>query len=172
MDQSAFEVTEPIVDELGKITDQMLGLQEIDRVRSLLAEMSRALGERYSVAFNMEIEVWDSKREDVLPLLQAGLCAMPGKEPFQTRDQPPMQRYVVDGDIQVVPQDHCPNCWGNWDCRKTRSCRHCGVTLGREVKLLLDMDACPACDTGRVSVNAPTCTECGYTVNPSIAVWG
>jgi NAD-dependent SIR2 family protein deacetylase len=80
---------------------------------------------------------------------------------------------VVDGDIQTVPDDRCPKCYGVWDFKLDhRSCSKCGATLGREVKLLLDADVCPFCEKGKVSLTVPTCDKCGQQIDPDIVVWG
>jgi hypothetical protein len=46
-----------------------------------------------------------------LPLLQTGLSTTDGAEPWQMWGDSTPQRYVVFGDIVVVPNDHCPQCW-------------------------------------------------------------
>jgi hypothetical protein len=80
---------------------------------------------------------------------------------------------VVEGDIEVVPHDRCPKCYGVWDFKLTNpSCLECGATLGREVKLLLDSDVCPYCEEGKVSMTAPVCDKCGQRIDPGIVVWG
>jgi uncharacterized protein (UPF0212 family) len=64
-------------------------------------------------------------------------------------------------------------------CRKTGcfnlnhpSRSGCGVTLGREVKRLLDTDVCPFCAEGKVSMTVPVCPKCGQRIDPAVVVWG
>ena len=72
-----------------------------------------------------------------------------------------------------IPHDYCPHCWGIWDFKLIHPvCRHCGYTLGREVKLLLDSDVCPNCEEGKVSVNDPNCEQCGQWIDPTLVIWG
>ena len=73
----------------------------------------------------------------------------------------------------IVPHDYCPKCWDRWDFKwKNPSCGHCGATLGKEVKILLDTDICPYCELGNVTAAKPTCDRCGYQVDSSAVVWG
>jgi hypothetical protein len=51
-------------------------------------------------------------------------------------------------------------------------CEHCGTTLGKDCKVLLDTDTCPHCEEGRVSMRAPVCDHCGYEVDLTMVTWG
>jgi hypothetical protein len=88
------------------------------------------------------------------------------------RDSTP-QKYVVDGEMLIVPHDRCPRCYGIWDFKfKNRSCRECDATLGEEVKILLDTDSCPDCEKGKVSMSSPVCNKCGFRVDRALVAWG
>ena len=51
-------------------------------------------------------------------------------------------RYIVHGDLVIVPHDHCPQCWGRWDFKsKFPTCESCGSEMGKGGRLLLDFDA-------------------------------
>jgi hypothetical protein len=79
----------------------------------------------------------------------------------------------VRGEIQVVPHDRCPRCYGVWDFKfKNPACPGCGATLGRDVKVLLDTEVCPPCEGGDVSMTDPACDKCGYRVDPDLVTWG
>jgi len=96
-----------------------------------------------------------------------------GKEPRCIWGDSTPQRYVVEDGIQVVPHDRCPTCWELWDFKlQNPTCSHCGTTLGENCKVLLDTDECPWCQEGKVTVAKPRCEQCGFVVDPRIAVWG
>jgi hypothetical protein len=82
-------------------------------------------------------------------------------------------RYVVDGDIQVVPHDRSSKCYRLWDFTlKKPSSSECGASLGHEVRLLLDSDVCPFCEGGKASLTNSTCAMCGQEINLDLVVWG
>lgn len=173
MDQSTFESANPILDEIAAKLDEVLDSDQFAFVRLLLARLSETIGPRYSVNLNVSVDVFDTERLHALPLLTTGFSTSEGKSPFRTYGDSTPQRYVVDGEIQVVPHDHCPKCYGLWDFKlKNPSCSECGATMGREVKLLLDNDICPFCEEGTVSPTVPECAKCGQRIDPGVVVWG
>ena len=173
MDRSTFESADPILDEMGAILDELLDSDQFSAVRSLLARLSEIVGARYSVNFNVSVDVFDAERSHSLPLLTTGLSTSNGKPPYKTCGDSTPQKYVVNGEIQIVPHDHCPKCYGVWDFKLDHpSCSGCGATMRQEVKLLLDTDVCPFCEEGKVSMSAPTCDKCGHRIDPSVVVWG
>jgi hypothetical protein len=102
-----------------------------------------------------------------------GLCSTDEGPPFRAWGDSSPQRYLVSGEIQVVPHNHCPKCWEIWDFKfENRTCQHCGTTLGQGCKVLLDSDVCPSCEKGSVSMSAPVCDKCGYQVDVSLIAWG
>jgi hypothetical protein len=125
------------------------------------------------VNLNVCVDVFDVERSHALPLLTAGLSTSKGEPPYKTYGDSTPQKYVVDGEIQVVPPDRCPKCYGLWHFKLNHpSCSECGATMGREVKLLLDTDVCPFCEEGKVSMTIPACARCGQRIDPSVVVWG
>jgi hypothetical protein len=117
--------------------------------------------------------VFEETREQALPLLTTGLSTESGKKPHRIWGDSTPQRYVVDGGIQVVPHDRCPKCWDAWDFKfQHHTCPNCGATLGKDCKVLLDSDECPWCQEGKLAVAQPRCDNCGFVVDPRIAVWG
>ncbi len=173
MDPTTFETADKFTDDIAEAVDEILKSPESEKLRNLLTQMSKALGNRYSITFDVRVEVFDGQQERNLPLLSMGLSAMEGKEPFPVSGDSSPHRYVVEGEIQVVPHDRCPKCWGEWDFKfKFPTCDHCGASMGKEVKLLLDSDECPFCGEGTVTVAKPTCDTCGFKVDPSTVVWG
>ena len=173
MDRSTFESADPILDEMGAMLDELLDSDRFAALRLALARLSEAVGPRYSVNLNVSVDVFDAERSNALPLLTLGLSTSQGKSPYKIYGDSTPQKYVVDGEIQVVPHDRCPHCYGVWDFKLNHpSCSECGATMGQEVKLLLDTDVCPFCEEGKVSMTAPTCAKCGHRIDPSVVVWG
>ena len=173
MEQSTFETADPLVDEIAELVDQALISDGFADLRQSLAKLSKALGARYSVGITALLEVFDHQQERNLPLLNTGLSTTDGGEPFRTWGDSSPQRYIVDGQIQVVPHDRCPKCWNDWDFKtNNRSCPHCDTTLGGNCKILLDTDTCPHCENGKMSMSHPKCEQCGFEVDPSLVVWG
>ena len=172
MDKTAFEIADPIVDEIADAVTEMLESQT-EKLRSLLTQLNKAIGSRYAVSLDVSVGVCDMEKERSLPLLQTGLSGFGGEEPYQTWADSTPQRYVVDGEMLIVPHDRCPKCWEVWDFKfKHPACRHCGATMGKEVRLLLDNDVCPFCEKGTVSMTKPVCDKCGYHVDPDTVTWG
>jgi hypothetical protein len=173
MDRSTFESVTPILDEIAATLDENLYSDEFASVRLLLARLSERVGRRYSVNLNVSVDVFDTERTNALPLLTTGLSTSKGETPYQTFGDSTPQKYLVDGDIQVVPHDRCPKCYGLWDFKlKHPSCPDCGATLGSDVKLLLDTDICPFCEEGTVSPTVPVCAKCGQRIDPGFVAWG
>ncbi len=173
MDRSSFESADPIIDQLAEMVDQVLDSDQLEAIRQALSRLSEAVGSRYSVNVTVSVEVFDPGRSNPLPLLTTGFSTSEGKPPFRTWGDSSPQKYVVDGEMQVVPHDRCPRCHGPWDFKfRHPSCPGCRATLGRDVKILLDADVCPQCEEGRVSMSSPVCDKCGSRVDPALVVWG
>jgi hypothetical protein len=173
MDKSSFDAADPIVDRLADLISPVLESAQFEGIRQALSELSEAVGQRYSVNLNVNIEVFDPRRSHPLPLLMTGLSTSEGKPPYQTWGDSTPQKYVVDGEMQVVPHDRCPRCYGLWDFKfQNHSCPQCDATLGEAVKVLLDTDVCPHCEEGKVSMSSPVCRKCGFRVDPTQVVWG
>ena len=173
MDRSTFESADPIIDEMGAMLNELLDSDRFSALRLALARLSEAVGPRYSVNLNVSVDIFDAERSNALPLLTLGLSTSKGETPFKTYGDSTPQKYVVNGEIQVVPHDRCPHCYGVWDFKLNHpSCSECGATMGKEVKLLLDTDVCPFCEAGKVSLTAPVCDKCGHQIDPDQVVWG
>lgn len=173
MDRSSFESADPIIDQLAEMVDQVLDSDQFEAIRQALFRLSEAAGSRYSVNLTVSVDVFDPGRSNPLPLLTTGFSTSEGKPPFRTWGDSSPQKYVVDGEMQVVPHDRCPRCHGPWDFKfRHPSCPGCGASLGRDVKILLDTDVCPHCEEGRVSMSSPVCGKCGSRVDPALVVWG
>jgi hypothetical protein len=173
MDRSTFESADPILDEIAVKLDELLDSDHFAAVRVLLAQLSEKVGGQYSVNLHLTVDVFDPERSNALPLLTIGLATAEGKAPYKTTGDSTPQKYLVDGEIEVVPHDRCPKCYGLWDFKLNHpSCSECGATMGREVKLLLDNDVCPFCEEGKVSLAVPVCGKCGKQIDPGVVAWG
>jgi len=125
------------------------------------------------VNFTLLVDVFDSERENSLPLLSNGLSTLDGQEPFRTYADSSLHRYIIDGAIQVVPHDRCPKCWEVWDFKlQNPECGSCDAEMGKNCKLLLDSDVCPRCEEGKITASQPECSKCGFEVDPSFVTWG
>ena len=173
MEKTTYAAADPIMDEIADAIGVLLDSPETATVRSLLTRLNEAIGKRYAVSFDVNIEVFDQEKERCLPLIRTGLSGFEEGEPYQTWGDSTPQRYVVGGEVMVVPHDCCPRCWDSWDLKfENPSCEHCGATMGKDVKRMVDNGACPICEEGNVSASNPVCDQCGYTVDPNTVVWG
>ena len=173
MDKKTFEAADVVVDRIADAISNLLKSTETEKLRTLFLELSKAVGQRYSISLSVQVDVFDRKQERSLPLLQTGMSGFDSDKPYQTWGDSSPQRYIADGEMLVVPHDRCPKCWEIWGFKFDHySCPHCGATLGQDVKVLLDTDVCPHCEKGTVSMSQPTCSQCGFYVDPSLVVWG
>ena len=114
MDRSTFESADPIVDEIAVTLDELLDSGASSAVRLALARLSEVVGSRYSVNLNVSVDVFDAERPTHF-LCLPGLSTSQGKSPYKTYGDSTPQKYVVDGEIQVVPHDRCPQLLWVWD---------------------------------------------------------
>ena len=172
MKQSEFRQLEPTVNKIQDIIDEMLNTGHFTQIKELLAEAIGELPDNYSLNLDIDFSVFDNQREKVIQLLQTGLTTSEG-EPYQhSADTSPL-KYMVDGEMCIVPEEFCPHCWGEWQFKfKHTTCPECGYELGKQVKYLLDDDTCPCCQEGAVTIDRPVCDSCGYEVDPKRVVWG
>jgi hypothetical protein len=123
MDRSTFESSDPILDEIASSLDGLLDSDDFSAVRIALARLSKALGHRYSVNSTVCVDVFDAQKPNALPLPTTGLSTSEGKPAYKTNGDSTPHKYVVDGEMQVVPHDRCPKCYGFWDFKlKNPSC--------------------------------------------------
>ena len=173
MKDTEFKTTEPFVNLVADKIDEVFESENFKAVRQALQEASASLPEGMSLTINCRVEAFDRDRGNPLRLLETGITTSGGEPPYRCSGDSTIQRYVVDGEICEVPHDQCPACWGDWDFKnRHRSCLECGITLGKEIKILLDSDNCPHCEKGKVSVNSPVCQQCGYEVDMDCVTWG
>lgn len=170
MNPAIFDAVQPLLDKIAEIADKQFLTPEF---QNLLSELAAVVGKNKIASISLTVDIFDEERAGSLPLLTTGLSAVIGKKPFGTWGDSSPQRYVVDEGIQVVPHDRCPKCWASWDFKlRNRTCSNCGITLGKQCKLLLDTDECPNCSEGKVTMAKPRCNECGFEADQSTVVWG
>jgi hypothetical protein len=173
MDRETFEKADGLIDDIAESVDSLLPSEQLADLRKTLEQLGKALGPRYTVEFSIKVDVFDREREAALPMLNTGLAISDGRPPHRTWGDSSPQRYVLHGEIQIVPHDRCPKCWSDWSFKfDNPSCSNCGVTLGGACKVLLDSDTCPHCEEGAVSLARPKCDRCGYEVDPTKVTWG
>lgn len=172
MEKIVFEKIDPLVDDIADELGELLESDAFKLVKAKLMELSREIHE-CSISLDMNLQVFDAKREQSLPLLQTGLATNGGNPPYQAWGDSSLERYIVDGEMAIVPHDRCPRCWDRWDFKmNSKVCTGCGARLGVDAKVLLDSDRCPHCESGTVTATNPTCSECGFAVDPDMVAWG
>ncbi len=172
MDEETFEQIDPLVDDFAEQISSPIEGGQLTDIKAKLAKICGCLPGDFSVSLDINLRMTDPEGL-TLPLLQTGMTSFDGEDPQQVWGDSTPQRYIVFGDIVVVPNDHCPQCWAEWGFKETNpKCLGCELQLGREVNILLDSDVCPYCEKGVVSAAQPKCTECGFTVNPEYVNWG
>jgi hypothetical protein len=170
VDAETSNAIQPLLDKIAQLAEKQLDSEEL---RRLVTELGAVAGKGRIASVNIVVDLFDKDRKCSLPLLTTGVSAFPGKEPFRIWGDSTPQRYVVQDGIAVVPHDRCPHCWQEWDFKlQNPSCPHCGTTMGDDCKLLLDIDECPWCQEGKVTVAKPRCDKCGYEVDSRTALWG
>ena len=173
MTESEFRTLDPLAEALDEACDHWFASPELTALKDALRKAMASLPPTYSVSVDVELRVFDSERERSLNLLTTGLSAARGAEPYRTYGDSSVHRYVAGGEICEAPHDRCPQCWGDWDNKLEHpGCSHCGVQMGRDVRLLLDGDVCPHCERGRITSNNLTCGECAFTIDPRYVTWG
>ena len=114
MNKTTFETADPIADKIADAVTELLESQT-QKLRTLLTQLNKAIGDRYAVSLDVSVGVFDHEKERSLPLLQTGLSGFEGEKPYQTWADSTPQRYIVSGEMLVVPHDRCPKCWDIWD---------------------------------------------------------
>ena len=170
MDEKTFKGLELLLDRL----DERLGrFLESPEILDLLGEISKATGVGRSVELECVARITEPTKSHGLAVLHTGITKPFGEEPYLSSGDSSAHRYVLGGEILMLPHDHCPKCWGEWvSMGPTPHCSSCGLKLGEGCKLLLDSDVCPWCEKGTVTQFQPKCTACGFEVDPGKVTWG
>ena len=173
MDKETFLAADQHVDEIAELLAELMEGEGFAVMRKALEKLSETLRDDYSVTLSVGLEAFDSEREESLPLLRTGLATRNGQPPHIVWGDSSPQKYIVNGNMTIVPHDHCPKCWAAWDFKyRDTTCSTCGVRLGVEVKVLLDTNRCPNCEKETVSPTNLCCSECSFEIRPEWVVWG
>lgn len=173
MDQNTWEQVDPQLDEIAEELERLLASREASKLREMLAKVSKVLPDELSTHLNCSVTVCDSEREATLSLLNVGMGVSESGEVYPTSGDSSVHRYVINGEIEVVPHDFCPKCYQEWGFKLDHpTCSHCDAELGVNCWVLLDSDVCPFCEDGEISASNPKCRSCGYVVNPRFVKWG
>lgn len=173
MDQAIYDSIKEPLDRLESLVEEALDSETFALLREGLKRIGHGLGSQHSVDLSVRLEIFDREKERTLSLINSGYSCGNDGQPYRTHSDSSHQRYAVEGKIQTVPHDRCPKCWGEWDFKFTHtSCAECGATLGDDVKVLLDKDICPHCEEGRITIDNPTCSKCGFEVDSNFVTWG
>ena len=160
MERDTFDRIDPMLDQLADRMEHLLQMPEMESIKDLVGQIGRLLGDHRSATLDIQLQIVDSEKKNTLPLLQMGIATDEGSDPYLCYGDSTPHRYLVDGTVVVVPHDHCPSCWGQWDVKDLHPiCPQCGISMGKQVKWLLDHDQCPNCEQSTVSSqtpNAPT----------------
>lgn len=173
MKDTELKALEPLMNAAEQAAEGWLDSPAAAELKRALQEASAKLPPGMSLTFDCVLHVFDANRERQVRLLETGITTSGGDSPYRCAGDSTMQRYLAGGEICELPHDHCPVCWGIWDFKdRHRTCPTCGVTLGEDVRFLLDSDVCPHCEKGHVTADSPACEQCGYEVDPSTVSWG
>ncbi|QDU50493.1 hypothetical protein [Gimesia panareensis] len=114
MDQEAWQKAKDLIDEIEVSVDELLDSPELEGLRSKLAELGKRIGKKYSIDLNCTLEVGEWENDRFLKLIDTGHSVGQNGELYRTWNVASFQRYIVNGEILIVPHDHCPSCWGEW----------------------------------------------------------
>ena len=173
MKPGEYELLEPVAGIAAAKFEEFCAPENMKDLTEAIRKVLAALPSRYGVELEFSLLALDSKRETSVRLFTGGVSFPMDGEPYASRGDAAIQRYVVKGEVCVVPDDYCPHCWGDWVFKlRKRTCPKCAYSLGKEIKFLRDSDQCPYCARGTVTVKNPKCPECEFVAEPNMVVWG
>jgi len=163
------ELSEMVNDKIHKLYEDGI----FSEISKKIKDISQDIEENHSITVDFQVNVFDTSKEKNLRFLTIGISSSGNNDPYLAYGDSTPCRYLVDGDIQKVPHDFCPNCWGEWDFKlRNHKCPECGYEMGKQIKLLLDTDICPNCEKGKVSIEKTQCDDCGFVVDRNMVNWG
>ena len=173
MKETEFAAIEPAVSIAEEKFDAFLESSDLQVLKDALQKASALLPENMGLLLNCSIEVWDDDRNKSISLLEMGISADCDGPPYRSTGGASPHRYKVNGDVYELPHSQCPVCWADWTFKhENQSCPACGVTMGGEVKILLDKGKCYWCGDGEVSEKNLACSKCGKQLEDAIVAWG
>ncbi len=131
MDQSTWDDIAPQLDEISEEIERLLASDEAEKLRRLIAKCGQTISEDVSVDLKCTLSIFDRNRECSLALLNLGLGVSESGEVYLRSGDSSAHRYVVDGEIEVVPNDICPNSYHEWGFKfENPQCSHFDAELG------------------------------------------
>ncbi|MHC4497411.1 MAG: hypothetical protein ACYSYM_16480 [Planctomycetota bacterium] len=134
MKDSEFKLLDPLADS---INDKFEELHEAGAFKHILHELKKAVAQppnTYSVSFDIRVNVFDTDREKGLSLLTMGFNANKGQEPYRHYGDTSPQKYLVDGEMCIVPE----NSYRGRPTKKVRKLRALEEKLGMGVSAYFD----------------------------------
>jgi hypothetical protein len=168
------ELFDKLSDEIAELFDQLDSEGRFNKIKELLKEATPYLPKDTSLTFDTLLQLRDnSANKPSIVYYEMGITTAQEGEPYVAYGTSTYTTYLLNGEPVRLPSDYCPNCWGNWDFKlKNHRCSHCGISMGKEVKILLDVNLCPHCEEGTMSSKQPICNKCGCEINPDFIYWG
>ncbi len=166
---------EELCDEMHELFHALDTQGRFASVKKKLKALQGHLPADASFAFAWEMRLMDNNNKKLsIPYYEMGITTdAEGGEPYHVEGVSTLATYILNGEPIKIPHDRCPNCWDFWDFKFLHpTCEHCGISLGKEVKQLLDDGLCPNCEQGKVGPNRLLCDKCGKEVPPDMIVWG
>ena len=174
MDSDGFEALQQALDRCDAVIHGMIerDAEEMLALRDAVRQLAGALGGGFTAKLTLTMSLVDRRGGRELPWEVAAFASDSGGQTYDATDDCSPQRYEVNSCTSVVPRDRCPRCWQSWPRKSEQpKCSHCGLALGQDCTIILEHGACPQCEDGSVSDDAPVCTECGYRVVHQHVAW-
>ena len=173
MQEKEFDKLDELAEMVNSKIHKLYEDGTFSEISKKIKDISQDIEENYSISVDFQVNLFDTSKEKSLRFLTIGISSSRNNDPYIAYGDASPCRYLVDGNIKKVPHDFCPNCWGEWGFKfKHNTCSEGGYELGKQVKYLLDTDTCPYCQEGKITIDKPTCDECGFEVDNKKVVWG
>lgn len=167
------ETSKKIDNVIQKVFEYFENIKQDPEFIGICEEMKNTgIAEHEHLSLALVVNLFDEKKGGTLDLYASGMQTNGGQyQKFEGGDT--FEKFILNGEIEVVTNGKCPNCYNDWDFKlNSITCPTCSVSIGKEVKYLIDNDVCPSCDQGEVTRQNPKCDKCGYMVDQNTASWG
>ena len=168
------QVAEKVNALADKAHDFFEEVKKSDAFKALVTEMKN-IGQDPSefISLGLELKLFNTQKEGQLDIYSSGMQSNGEGEPSPYQGGETFEKFLLHGDIQVVPNGKCPQCYQAWDFKDmSPSCSNCAIELGPKLKYLIDSDHCPNCEGGTVTRSQPSCDKCDYVADPKRVTWG
>lgn len=173
MEPEKLDAVDHVANQIDEMIENAIETGAFREIEQLLRSVSGKIGSQFAVELSVVLDVIDHENERSLRILNSGVATGEDGSSHRIHSDASIARFIVDGDLAAVPNDQCPKCWNDWLFKfQNRNCPSCDAVLGENVRALLDSDLCPHCERGKLSMQDPSCSECGFTVDPECVAWG